>query len=241
MRLTEHIYLAASGMTGMMLTDEWDCNCYLIDTGAEKLLFDCGAGRDPEALVREMEKDGIRAEEVDWLFLTHCHMDHAGAAGYLKEQYGIRTGVLIGEKEILETGDPVQSGLAAAKKAGYYPEDFRIRPCRADRILTDGEKWQSGGCFLEAVAVKGHSPQGCCYHLSFPGKQILITGDMVNASGEISIQVIPGSDVLGYADSMEKLLKKDVDVLLPGHGRMLLQKGSTAVRTAAERFHRLVL
>ena len=235
MRLTENLYLVGSGLTGMMLTDSWDCNCYVADLGDYRILFDCGAGVKTELITEEMEKDGISLGEKDWLFLTHCHLDHVGGAYDLQKAFGVRIAVPAGEKPILTLGDEVESGLKAAKRAGYYPDEFHITPCVSDRSLNDREIWKAKKGRLEVLAVKGHSPAGCCYYLEMPEGNVLVTGDQVDADGKISLQVIPGADVLGYAESMETLQEKEVDILLPGHGRVLLKQGKTAVETAVKR------
>lgn len=241
MRLTENLYLAGSGITGIMLTDEWDCNCFLADFGDHKVLFDCGAGIQPEFLLEELQKDGIFLTKKDWLFITRCHLDHIGAVKYMKEYIGINVGVPEEEEEILQIGDQEKSGLRAAKEAGYYPKDFTINPCIADCALCNGEVWNFAKGTLEVIKVKGHSPGGNCYYLNLPEGRVLVSGDELNAEGKISLQVIPGADVLGYANSIEKLQEKAVDILLPGHGRVLLKNGSYAVEKAGKKFRTLFI
>ena len=46
-------------------------SAYIIETGADKLLFDCGP-----ATTYKMAQVGIAPTEVDWLFFTHHHFDH---------------------------------------------------------------------------------------------------------------------------------------------------------------------
>lgn len=241
MKLTENLYLAGSGNTGIMLTDEWDCNCFLADFGDCKVLFDCGAGIQPEFLLEELKKDRIFLSSKDWLFLTHCHLDHIGATKYMKEHAGVHVGVPEEEEEILMNGDQEKSGLEAAKRAGYYPEEFVIHPCTPDCVLRNGEIWKFEKGTLEVIKVRGHSPGGNCYYLNLPEGKVLISGDEVNAEGEISLQVIPGADVLGYAESIKKLQEKDVDILLPGHGRMLLKNGKHAVEKAGKKLETLFI
>ena len=55
--------------------------CMLIDTGAHKVLVDTGAGNlapTTGSLLPELEKAGVRPEEIDTVILTHGHPDHVG-------------------------------------------------------------------------------------------------------------------------------------------------------------------
>ncbi len=50
-------------------------NCALLDTGTTRILIDAGfSGRRTSAMLREI---GVQAEELDGVFLTHEHNDHA--------------------------------------------------------------------------------------------------------------------------------------------------------------------
>lgn len=44
---------------------------YLLEVGAEKLLFDCGGG-----VVSRMLEAGVAPTEIDYLFFSHLHSDH---------------------------------------------------------------------------------------------------------------------------------------------------------------------
>ena len=51
---------------------------YLVQTGDETLLFDCGPGS-----VRRMLEAGLALPSIDHLFLTHLHYDHCVDFAYL--------------------------------------------------------------------------------------------------------------------------------------------------------------
>ena len=83
MKLTEGIYLCGSGAYG--LTPEGDCHCYVIDGGEELAMIDCGLQNDPQAILAEMEKDGLDLGRLRYLFLTHVHPDMpVAASGFRK-------------------------------------------------------------------------------------------------------------------------------------------------------------
>lgn len=47
------------------------CSGYLIDTGAENVLFDCGPG-----VLRQLAAADRKAGDIDHIFLSHMHPDH---------------------------------------------------------------------------------------------------------------------------------------------------------------------
>ena len=47
--------------------------CFLVDTGEQKILIDCGASS-----TIALKKAGIRTEDIDIILITHLHGDHFG-------------------------------------------------------------------------------------------------------------------------------------------------------------------
>jgi len=62
------------------LKKDWGFSCYI--KGLEKtILFD--TGKNGHILLSNMEKLGIRPEEIDLVFLSHAHKDHTGGLDIL--------------------------------------------------------------------------------------------------------------------------------------------------------------
>ncbi|MEW6374509.1 MAG: MBL fold metallo-hydrolase [Thermodesulfobacteriota bacterium] len=82
------------------LRAEWGFSCFI--EGLEKsILFDTGA--KGQILLVNMEKLGIKPEEIDVIILSHTHRDHTG---------GLE--VLISKKPAIEVWIP-----------GFFPSDFK--------------------------------------------------------------------------------------------------------------------
>ncbi len=86
MRLSPQIHLVASGSLGFSLTDSYDCNAWLIETGDGLALFDSGAGRDISAIFSEMTNSGLDPNDLKHIFLTHAHADHSGGVASILNQ-----------------------------------------------------------------------------------------------------------------------------------------------------------
>ena len=62
---------------------------YLIRTDQETILFDVGFNQNqttPSPLEHNMQQLGIKLSDIDSIFLSHHHLDHAGGLGWVREQ-----------------------------------------------------------------------------------------------------------------------------------------------------------
>ena len=61
-------------------------NIYLLDSGTNRLLIDCGYPGEIYALGRTMRQTGYTLKQIDYICVTHFHVDHAGAVQELKDE-----------------------------------------------------------------------------------------------------------------------------------------------------------
>src|SRR5919201_3704238 len=59
---------------------------YLIRSGDAVVLVESGPGSTRPGLEAGLTKEGLPPRDVTHLLLTHIHLDHAGAAGWLARQ-----------------------------------------------------------------------------------------------------------------------------------------------------------
>lgn len=78
-----------------------------------------------------------------------------------------------------------------------------------DRLLHDGARFGP----LQAVGTPGHAPD----HLAFVVGSAGLTGDAVLGQGSVFIAPDPGA-LAGYLEGLARLRRRDLSVLLPGHG-----------------------
>jgi glycosyltransferase involved in cell wall biosynthesis len=79
--LDDHVHLVASGRLGLGMSDDHDCNVYLLADGEDAVLVDAGCGLDVDALVERIRV--LAMPPVSRILLTHAHADHAAGAGAL--------------------------------------------------------------------------------------------------------------------------------------------------------------
>ena len=232
MKITEEVYAVGGGRDGLGISNDYDCNVFLIDGRNELALIDAGSGYDVEPIVSNIRRAGFEPMRVGRLLLTHAHADHCGASAALRERLGIEVALSRQEAEFLERGDEVAISLDRARAEGIYPADYRLTPCTVDRRLSHGDEVCCGHLVLRAIEVGGHSPGSICYFLSGGERSCLFSGDTVFPFGTISLLNCEGSSLAGYRRDITRLANLGVEALLPGHGGFCLGGGQRHIDEA---------
>lgn len=241
MKISERVYLLASGSLGTGMSHALDCNVYGIDCGDEFVLLDAGVGRETRAIVDNLVADGIELARVRRLLLTHGHLDHSGGARYLRDELKLQTWASPETARALEAGDEQAISLDKAKAAGGYPADFNLRPCPVDHSLSDGQKASIGDAELEIIATPGHSHDLLSFQFRTSQSSVLFTSDTLFLGGRILLSAIYDCSVSDYLNSLRKLEHLEFDGLFPGHGLWAVKGGQSHLRKALEALDRLLL
>jgi glyoxylase-like metal-dependent hydrolase (beta-lactamase superfamily II) len=191
-----------------MSTQENNCNSYLVG-GAVPVLIDPGHQHLVKHLITQMEKDKNRPEDFRLIIATHVHPDHFEAS-----QTFARAGVFMTmhpdeEKFMREEGKEFYRGF------GMEMPDIRV-----DFFLKEGEL-RLGSKTFQVLHTPGHSPGSIS--LYWPEKKALFTGDAVFYMG-VGRTDFPGGDGNLLKESIEKLARLDVELLLSGHGEVIRGK-----------------
>ena len=235
MKLTDSIYMVASGKWGFSFTHPVDCNVFLIDTGAGCMMIDAGVSLDSERMVEVIQSHGFKMTDIKKLFLTHYHGDHACGAAHVKELSGCEVYAPALEAEAIEKGDETATSVGLAKGI-LYPEDFSYPKCPGIIPLNEGDCVTLGNVTLKACMVPGHSLQDMVLFGQIDGKNSIFTGDAVFACGQVLIQSLPDVNLYAYSKAMARLAKLPVDAFFPGHGVFSLEKGQHHIQAAADKF-----
>lgn len=235
-RLTERVSVVGGGTTGLGISHTLDPNVYLLSGGDELALVDAGAGPGEDRILKNVRSLGYDPERIGHIFLTHAHADHAGGAASLAEQLGAQVYLSQLEREALENADEEALGLSIARRNGFYPDDYRLDPCKVDVPLRGDEKLRCGDLELAVMPTPGHSVGSVCLLVRIEEGTALFAGDTVFAGGQISLIVAPGSDLLALQESVTSLEGLGVASLLPGHGIFPLEGGQEHIDQAIEAF-----
>jgi glyoxylase-like metal-dependent hydrolase (beta-lactamase superfamily II) len=157
---------------------------HLIVHDGRAAFVDTGTTRSVPHLLAALDAKGIGRDAVDWVFLTHVHLDHAGGAGALLEALPCARAV-VHPRGAAHLADPRK--LEAATRQVYgdalYDQLYGpIRPIPADRLVAvgDGSELALAGRRFRFVHTPGHA----LHHLAIhdPDARVLFTGDTFGVS-----------------------------------------------------------
>ena len=179
--------------------------------------------------VQAIQKAGIELPSIKRVIMTHTHLDHIGCfAEILKQLPWAELWVHRSEADLLEKGD--ERGVYGMDmfrefcqaQLGLKPGAFK---CQVNRKLDGGETLDLGDMTWEVIHIPGHSMGSIgLYHRPM---KILIPGDVVYADYAIGRFDLYGADPAGLKESLMRLAKLEVEILLPGHNQIVkgLPKG----------------
>jgi glyoxylase-like metal-dependent hydrolase (beta-lactamase superfamily II) len=180
-------------------------NCSLIWDADTKHAVFVDPGGDVDTLMGALAHFGLTLKEI---WLTHGHLDHAGAAHEIRERTGVA--VIGPHKDDQFWLDQIES---SAVKYGLDG----LKNVTPDRYLEDGDVLELGGVKFGVSHTPGHTPGHVVIHNRDAG--IAFVGDVLFA-GSIGRTDFPRGDHQQLIDSItHKLWPLGDDVtFVPGHG-----------------------
>ncbi len=134
---------------------------HILEDNGRAAFVDVGTNYSVPYLLAALDVLGVAREAVDYVFLTHVHLDHAGGAGVLMKALPNAVAVLHprGAPHMIEP-----EKLIAGSKLVYGEERFAklygtLEPIPAARVklAQDGEHFELGRRDLELIHTPGHA------------------------------------------------------------------------------------
>jgi len=162
-----------------------------------------------------------------YLFLTHSHFDHIGAAAYIKALFPyMKVAGSERTQEILQRDNAIElirtlnqeAGQSLGPLSGESIYHGPFEPFDLDLKLSGGETIElDSNCHLKVMNTPGHTWDFMSYWV--PEKRILIASEAAgcdDGSGYILTEFLVDYDA--YVRSLRGLSQLDPDVLCQGHG-----------------------
>jgi glyoxylase-like metal-dependent hydrolase (beta-lactamase superfamily II) len=141
---------------------------HLIVSGGRAAFVDTGTNDSVPLLLDALRQHDLGPSDVDYLFLTHVHLDHAGGAGQLMRELPNAICILH-PRGAPHMADPAK--LIAGTNAVYGEAQARamygeILPIDAGRIVVaeDDETFSFGGREMRVLHTKGHALHHYCLY-----------------------------------------------------------------------------
>lgn len=172
-----------------VVLSEYQSNCYVVTVNDVGVVIDPG---EPSPQLPEL----IGQSKILYVLNTHCHPDHIGGVGFVREHCGA--------------------------KLLFHPDDRPIfdffwgTKIEPDGYLREGDKIELAGVVFDVLHTPGHSPGSVIFKVE--SEKILFTGDLLFA-GSIGRTDFPGSDPQAMTRSLQRILAlKDDYKIYSGHG-----------------------
>jgi len=162
-------------------------------------------GGDIHQILEAAEEEGV---EIEKIFLTHGHLDHAGGAGELAEKIGVTIeGPHIDDQFLLDDFKQQAVRFGFQESKSFTP----------DRWLVDGDTISFGNIELDVYHCPGHTPGHVIFHQK--DNHVATVGDVLfkGSIGRTDFE-------FGDHDTLIKSIKDKLwplgnDVqFVPGHG-----------------------
>lgn len=157
---------------------------HLIVEQGRAAFVDTGVNSSVPLLLAALEERDVDPADVDYVFLTHIHLDHAGGAGLLMQKLP-NARCVVHPRGAPHMSDPAK--LVAGTEAVYGQKATReiygdIVPIDATRIdvAADGQWFDLAGRAMQTFFTEGHARHHYCLH--DPISQGVFTGDSFGVS-----------------------------------------------------------
>lgn len=148
---------------------------YLVPHSSGAILIETGPGSTIPALMAGLKQLGYEIPDITDVFLTHIHLDHAGASGWLSQQ-GCQIHVhergaphLINPEKLLASAGRLYGDMMDTLWGEFLP----VNPEKIT-IMHDEEQVSVSGLSIRALDVPGHAS----HHLAYLIGNACFSGDI---------------------------------------------------------------
>ncbi len=214
-------------MNNLKITDVRHLNgdsAFLADDGKTSILYDTGFGFTGYEVAKNIKKV-LGKRNLDYIFLTHSHYDHALGSAYILRHYKDAK-VVAGEyaasvfqrdgaKKVMKELDGKY-----ARKCNVGDYEFLGDELKVDICVRDGDVLKAGDMEFEVLALPGHTKCSVGFYLK--KEKILFSSETLGVyDGEENI--VP-SFLVSFKDtlkSIEKVKGKEIRQILAPHFGLL--------------------
>ncbi len=196
-------------------------------TGDKSLMFDSGISAMGETYLRDLKKL-LGNKDLDMLLLTHAHFDHIGSVAWLKKQFpDMKIGASPKMRDVLNRPEVIQN---IKKILHEYDRAYSYGPINpeaafdtfdVDIELHDGMEIDVGkNIKVQAIETPGHTSECYCFYI--PHIKAIVSGESLGMP-DPNLDILPEflSSYDDYMESLKRMSKLDIDMILLPHGAIL--------------------
>jgi glyoxylase-like metal-dependent hydrolase (beta-lactamase superfamily II) len=154
---------------------------YLVKDSGKAFFVDNNTTHSVPLLLNALSRTGLKPEQVQYLVITHVHLDHAGGSSALMK--ACPNAVLLAHpRAVPHLIDP--NRLVSSAKSVYGEDVFvslygEIEPIPAERVraVQDEEVLPFGSTRLRFLFTRGHANHHICIQMGDEKNSVVFTGD----------------------------------------------------------------
>lgn len=157
---------------------------YLVVHGGHGAFIDCGTNHSVRHMLQALKEASLEPSDVDWLILTHVHLDHAGGAGELMAHLPDAQLVVHprGARHMIDPSQLWAGALAVYGEEVMQKSYGRLRPIPTERVVEAPDNFivDLRGRSLRCLDTPGHAK----HHMAIYDQQanVCFTGDTFGLS-----------------------------------------------------------
>lgn len=192
---------------------------YLIPHSEGAVLVESGPGSTVDELQAGLEAHGLTVNDVSHVLLSHIHLDHAGAAGWLAQRGAQVCVHPVGAPHMLNPERLIASATRIyQERMDMLWGEFLAAPEDRLIVVEDGQEIVIGDLCVTAIHTPGHAE----HHVAYGVEDVVFTGDIggVRMPGYDYVRlpfVPPELNLEKWRASLEKLLAMDFKRIAPTH------------------------
>lgn len=183
-----------------LLSESGSCNIFLLK--GLNILIDTGLEKDSGFLEKSLKELNLAPNDISKVLFTHGHVDHIGGA------------VLFPNAEFWMSKH--DGDLVNKKDENFTVSKWFKQTCypTLKNFYSHNQIFDFGDFSLKVIETPGHTKGSVCFYDE--KNKLLFSGDTLFEKS-IGRYDLPTSNKEELKDSIEKLLKLDFNLLLPGH------------------------
>jgi glyoxylase-like metal-dependent hydrolase (beta-lactamase superfamily II) len=205
-------------------------NNYIVQTDKGYMVIDTGYPGNYARFLRRLQKIGIAASDIRYIFITHVHDDHVGFLNELITETGATPVMHVEGAERLLAGHNRFTGGCSGVLAKIFVEGMRLAgrgrhefpAVKIDEtsgaVLWNGEQqfFRQQGVGLEIIPLPGHTGDSIGL---LTDNGILFCGDAcMNGFPSIRRNIIWIENTERYRQSWDAMIQSPAQIIYPSHG-----------------------
>jgi glyoxylase-like metal-dependent hydrolase (beta-lactamase superfamily II) len=194
---------------------------YLIPHDHGAVLVECGPGSTLAALTTALAGHGYQPTDISDVLLSHIHLDHAGAAGWLARQgarihvHRIGAAHMISPEKLLKSATRIYGDMMDTLWGDFLPV-----PENQLSVLDDNDEIEIEGLVFKALDTPGHAYHHMVYLIAgycFSGD---VGGVRMPTPGIRHVRIPtppPEFHIEKWRQSLQRLSKANLDFIAPTH------------------------